>query len=81
MVTTDPATSQPNTNTGGKAKRRTRDQIRTELQKALKEHYDNGGGEPQVKPLAEAIRVNRRIVRELLDEMNVRPMVRKAVGQ
>lgn len=60
------------------AKRRTRDQIRTELQKALKEHYDNGGGEPQVKPLADKLNVNRRIVRELLDEMNVRP-IRKAV--
>lgn len=62
-----------------KAKRRTRDEIRAALQKALKEHYDNGGGEPQVKPLAEQIGVNRRIVRELLDEMNVRPMIRKAV--
>ena len=61
------------------AKRRTRDEIRTELQKALKDHYEDGGGEPQVKPLAERINVNRRIVRELLDEMNVRPMIRKAV--
>lgn len=61
------------------AKRRTRDEIRAELQKALKEHYDNGGGEPQVQPLAKKINVNRRIVRELLDEMNVRPMIRKAV--
>lgn len=62
-------------------KRRTRDEIRVELQAALKEHFDNGGGEIQVKPLAEKIGVNRRIVRELLDEMNVRPMVRKAVGE
>lgn len=61
------------------AKRRTRDQIRAELEKALKEHYENGGGEPQVKPLADKLNVNRRIVRELLDEMNVRPMIRKAV--
>jgi hypothetical protein len=62
------------------AKRRTRDQIRAELEKALKEHYDNGGGEPEVKPLAEAINANRRIVRELLAEMNVRP-IRKAANQ
>lgn len=61
------------------AKRRTRDQIRAELEKALKEHYENGGGEPQVKPLADKLNVNRRIVRELLDQMNVRPMIRKAV--
>jgi hypothetical protein len=63
------------------AKRRTRDQIRAELEKALKKHYDNGGGEPQVKPLADELRVNRRIVRELLDDMNVRPMIRKAANQ
>lgn len=62
------------------AKRRTRDQIRAELQAALKEHYDSGGGEPEVKPLAEKINANRRIVRELLDQMNVRP-IRKAANQ
>lgn len=59
--------------------RRTRDQIRAELQAALKEHYDHGGGEPEVQPLANKINANRRIVRELLDEMNVRP-IRKAAG-
>jgi DNA-binding FadR family transcriptional regulator len=64
-----------------KAKRRTRDEIRAQLEAALKVHFDNGGGEPQVQPLAKEIGVNRRIVRELLDEMNVRPMIRKAVGQ
>lgn len=79
-VATRKSTPKP---TGAKTpgKRRTRDQIRAELQKALKEHYDNGGGEPQVKPLADKLNVNRRIVRELLDEMNVRPMIRKAANQ
>jgi hypothetical protein len=81
--TTSAAAPAPASETAAKpkAKRRTRDEIRAALQKALKEHYDNGGGEPKVQPLAEKVGVNRRIVRELLDEMNVRPMIRKAVGQ
>lgn len=79
VTTPAPATTKAAAAPKKPAKRRTRDQIRAELQTALKEHYDNGGGEPQVKPLADKLNVNRRIVRELLDEMNVRPMIRKAV--
>lgn len=79
VTTPAPATTKAAAPPKKPAKRRTRDQIRAELQTALKEHYDNGGGEPQVKPLADKLNVNRRIVRELLDEMNVRPMIRKAV--
>ena len=63
-------------------KRRTRDQIRRELEAAVKEHFDNGGGEIEVAPLARKVDVNRRIVRELLAEMKVRPLIRKeAVGE
>lgn len=57
--------------------RRTRDQIRAELQMALDEHASNGGGELHVKPLADRVGANRRIVRELLAEMGVRPAASK----
>jgi hypothetical protein len=64
---------------GGSKTRRTRDQLREEVEKAVAEHYENGGGEIQVKPLAEALHANRKTVRELLDEMNVRPIRRTTV--
>lgn len=64
---------------GGSKTRRTRDQLREEVEQAVADHYANGGGEIQVKPLAEALHANRKTVRVLLDEMNVRP-IRKASG-
>lgn len=62
---------------GGK-RRRTREQVRAELERMVAEHNANGGGEIKVRPLAEALGSNRRLVRELLDEMNVRPMQKTA---
>lgn len=74
-----PRTTRRTTRGRGKGRRRTRDELRVELEQKVAEHYRNGGGEIQVKPLAEELKATRKTVRELLDEMNVRP-IRKASG-
>lgn len=61
---------------GSKPKRRTRDQLRKEVEREVAEIAANGG-EIQVKPIADKLRASRTTVRELLDEMNIRPMVRR----
>jgi hypothetical protein len=70
-------TTRRTTKPRGKGRRRSRDELRVELEQKVAEHYRNGGGEIQVKPLAEQLKATRKTVRELLDEMNVRP-IRKA---
>jgi hypothetical protein len=64
---------------GAKPARRTREQLREEIERKVAQHYESGGGEIQVKPLADELKANRATVRQLLDEMNVRP-IRKATG-
>jgi hypothetical protein len=59
--------------------RRTRAQIRIQLEAALQDL--SPGARLRVKPLAEQIGANRRIVRELLDEMGVRPVKEHANGR
>jgi hypothetical protein len=78
--TTVRTTSRGGSKRGGSKARRTRDQLRKEVEQAVADHYANGGGEIQVKPLSEALHANRKTVRVLLDEMNVRP-IRKASGE
>jgi hypothetical protein len=62
------------------APRRTRDQLRAELEVKVAEHYRNGGGEIKVAPLAKELKATRKTVRELLDDMNVRPIRKEATG-
>lgn len=59
--------------------RRTREQLRTQVQTEVAE-LALLGGEIQVKPLADKLRANRTTIRQLLDEMNVRPIRREATG-
>jgi hypothetical protein len=62
------------------APRRTRDELRAELEVKVAEHYRNGGGEIKVAPLAKELKATRKTVRELLDDMNVRPIRKEATG-
>lgn len=55
----------------GGTKRRTRQQIRVELERRV---ADLDGDQIQVQPLARELNTSRQIVRELLDEMDVRPI-------
>lgn len=81
---TDETIRRPTSRTTGKAgskrRRRTREQLRAQLKEKVTEIAAEGG-EIQVKPLADELRANRKTVRELLDEMGIRPMVRKAANE
>ena len=62
----------------GGTKRRTRAETKVELQRLL---TDLDADKIQVKPLAEELGASRRTVRDLLDEMNVRPVPAAGTGQ
>lgn len=61
----------------GGRKRRTRQEIRVELERRV---ADLDGDQIKVQPLAQELGTSRQMIRELLDEMNVRPMSRAAGG-
>jgi hypothetical protein len=62
-----------------KEPRRTREQLRAQVQSEVAD-LARLGREVRVKPIAEKLSSNRTTVRELLDEMNVRPIRREATG-
>lgn len=64
---------------GSKAKRRTREQLRKQIEAEIAAIVEDGG-EIQVKPIADKLRANRTTVRQLLDEMHIRPIRREATG-
>jgi hypothetical protein len=74
--TTDTATRRTTRRTTGRRGRRTREQLREQVGQMVSDIYA-AGGEIKVQPIAKALRANRTTVRELLDEMHVRPMDRK----
>jgi hypothetical protein len=65
---------------GPKSRRRTKDELKAQLEDKVREVVE-AGGEIQVQPLAKALRANRKTIRELLDEMGIRPMARKAANE
>lgn len=66
---------------GGAKSRRTDDELKTELDRLVAEHYrHNPGVEINVKPVAKQLGIGRDRCRRLLAEMSVRP-IRKAANQ